>query len=140
MGDKISFLDASTNGKATLATSRHSFIAVRNLCAGVAFGLCLGATDLTALIMLRGHSFRDPLSPIEGLQRQGCSAAAVGLHSKRPAHAQAKGSTSEKPRGEVFAVAGIKPHALGTAPRQDAEAVMLDLVQPVGTAWRGLGR
>jgi hypothetical protein len=106
MGDKRSFLDASTNGKTTLATSRRSFIWKQ--CAGVALGLCLAAIDLTALIMvsetdpardrsffwkpsdtLRDHSFREPLSPIEGLKRQGCSATAVGLHSKRPA--QAKG-------------------------------------------------
>jgi hypothetical protein len=50
MGDKSSFLDASTNGKATLATSRRSFIWKQ--CAGVALGLCLPAIDLTALIMV----------------------------------------------------------------------------------------
>ena len=40
--DKKSFLDASTNGKATLATSRRSFIAGWKLCAGVALGLGFG--------------------------------------------------------------------------------------------------
>ena len=39
MGDKRSFLDASTNEKATLAMSRRSFIAGWKLCAGVALGL-----------------------------------------------------------------------------------------------------
>jgi hypothetical protein len=39
MGDKRSFLDASINGKATLATSRRSFIAGWKLCAGVGLGL-----------------------------------------------------------------------------------------------------
>jgi hypothetical protein len=34
-------LDASANGKATLATSRRSFIAGWKLCAGAALGLCL---------------------------------------------------------------------------------------------------
>jgi hypothetical protein len=42
MGDKRSFLDASTNEKATLATSRRGFIAGWKLCAGVALGLGLG--------------------------------------------------------------------------------------------------
>jgi hypothetical protein len=41
MGDKSSFLDASANGKATLATSRRSFIAGWKLCAEVALGLGL---------------------------------------------------------------------------------------------------
>jgi Hint domain len=48
MGDKRSFLDASTNGKATLATSRRSFIAGWKLCAGVALGLCLEARSSRA--------------------------------------------------------------------------------------------
>jgi Hint domain len=39
--DGKSSLDASANGKATLATSRRSFIAGWKLCAGVALGLCL---------------------------------------------------------------------------------------------------
>ena len=38
--DEKNFLDASANGKATLATSRRSFIAGWKLCAGVALGLC----------------------------------------------------------------------------------------------------
>jgi hypothetical protein len=45
-----------------------------------------------------------------------------------------------KSLAEVVAVAGVEPHALGVAPRHDAEAVVLDLVQPVGAARRGLGR
>jgi hypothetical protein len=43
-------------------------------------------------------------------------------------------------RGEIVAVAGVEPHAAGVAPRQDAEAVMLDFVEPVGTGRRGFGR
>jgi len=42
MGDKSSFPDPSANEKATLATSRRSFIAGWKLCAGVALGLGLG--------------------------------------------------------------------------------------------------
>ena len=41
MRDNGSFQDASTNGRATLATSRRNFIAGWKLCAGVALGLCL---------------------------------------------------------------------------------------------------
>jgi Hint domain len=48
MGDKNSFLDASTNGKAKLATSRRSFIAGWKLCAGVALGLCLSGRSASA--------------------------------------------------------------------------------------------
>jgi hypothetical protein len=48
MGDKTSFLDASTNGKATLATSRRSFIAGWKLCAGAALGLCLSGRSASA--------------------------------------------------------------------------------------------
>jgi Hint domain len=48
MGDKRSFLDASTNGKGTLATSRRSFIAGWKLCAGAALGLCLAARSASA--------------------------------------------------------------------------------------------
>jgi Hint domain len=46
--DKRSFLDASANGKATLATSRRSFIAGWKLCAGAALGLCLAARSSSA--------------------------------------------------------------------------------------------
>jgi Hint domain len=42
------FLDASANGKATLATSRRSFIAGWKLCAGAALGLCLAARSSSA--------------------------------------------------------------------------------------------
>ena len=48
MGDKRSFLDASTNEKATLATSRRSFIAGWKLCAGVAWGFGLAARSSPA--------------------------------------------------------------------------------------------
>jgi hypothetical protein len=44
------FLDASANGKATLATSRRSFVAGWKLCAGVALGLCLTARSSSAQI------------------------------------------------------------------------------------------
>ena len=46
--DKKNFLDASTNGKATLATSRRSFIAGWKLCAGVALGLGLSLAERSA--------------------------------------------------------------------------------------------
>jgi hypothetical protein len=46
--DRKSSLDASVNGKATLATSRRSFIAGWKLCAGVALGLCLGGRTSSA--------------------------------------------------------------------------------------------
>jgi hypothetical protein len=42
--------------------------------------------------------------------------------------------------GEILAVAGEEPRARGVAPRQDAEAIVLDLVQPVRVGWRLLGR
>ena len=38
-----------------------------------------------------------------------------------------------KPRREIVTVAGEQPHAHAIAPRQNAEAVMLDFVQPPGT-------
>ena len=53
MGDKRSFLDASTNEKATLATSRRSFIAGWKLCAGVALGLGLGLAGRSASAQIR---------------------------------------------------------------------------------------
>ena len=43
-----SSLAASANGKATLATSRRSFIAGWKLCAGVALGLCLAGRSASA--------------------------------------------------------------------------------------------
>jgi hypothetical protein len=43
-----SSLDASANGKTTLATSRRSFIAGWKLCAGAALGLCLAARSSSA--------------------------------------------------------------------------------------------
>ena len=46
--DGASFLDASANGKATLATSRRSFIAGWKLRAGVALGLCLAERSSSA--------------------------------------------------------------------------------------------
>jgi hypothetical protein len=46
--DEKNFLDASANGKATLATSRRSFIAGWKLCAGVALGLCLAGRSSSA--------------------------------------------------------------------------------------------
>ena len=45
---KRSFLDATANGNATLATSRRSFIAGWKLCAGVALGLCLAGRSSSA--------------------------------------------------------------------------------------------
>jgi hypothetical protein len=50
MGDNRSFLDASTNGKATLTTSRRSFIAGWKLCAGVVLGLCLAGRSASAQV------------------------------------------------------------------------------------------
>jgi Hint domain len=46
--DEKNFLDSSTNGKATLGTSRRSFIAGWKLCAGVALGLGLGLAGRSA--------------------------------------------------------------------------------------------
>jgi Hint domain len=46
--DGISSLDVSGNGKATLTTSRRSFIAGWKLCAGVALGLCLAGRSSLA--------------------------------------------------------------------------------------------
>jgi hypothetical protein len=46
--DEKNFLDSSTNGKATLATSRRSFIAGWKLCAGAALGLCLAVRSSSA--------------------------------------------------------------------------------------------
>src|SRR6516165_3534704 len=44
------------------------------------------------------------------------------------------------PGSEVGAVAGGEPDAILVAPGEDAEAVMLDLVNPAGTDRRLLGR
>src|SRR6516165_10180032 len=44
------------------------------------------------------------------------------------------------PGSEVGAVAGGEPDAILVAPGEDAEAVMLDLVNPAGTGRRLLGR
>jgi len=41
--------------------------------------------------------------------------------------------------GKIVAVAGIEPHAAGVAQREDAEAVVLDLVQPAGAGRQLLG-
>src|SRR6516162_6995149 len=46
--DEKNFLDPSTNEKATLATSRRSFIAGWKLCAGVALGFGLAARSSPA--------------------------------------------------------------------------------------------
>jgi len=43
-----------------------------------------------------------------------------------------------KPRREIVAIASKEPHAGTIAPRQSAEAIMLDFVQPAGTGRRGL--
>jgi hypothetical protein len=48
MGLEVDGLAASANGKATLATSRRSFIAGWKLCAGVALGLCLAGRSSSA--------------------------------------------------------------------------------------------
>jgi hypothetical protein len=48
----------------------------------------------------------------------------------------ATGCFLKKLRGTV----GAEPHALGVASRQDAEAVLLDLMDPVGTVSAGLWR
>jgi hypothetical protein len=37
------------------------------------------------------------------------------------------------------AAAGEEPHARGVPQRHDAEAIVLDLVKPLGTARRGFG-
>ena len=48
-----SSLDASANGKATLATSRRSFIAGWKLCAGVELGLCLAGRPSSAQVVVQ---------------------------------------------------------------------------------------
>ena len=48
MSSPVSSLDESANAKATLATSRRSFIAGWKLCAGVALGLCLAGRSSSA--------------------------------------------------------------------------------------------
>jgi hypothetical protein len=53
--DGNSSLDASANGKATLTTSRRSFIAAWKLCAGVALGLCLTGGSSSAQIAAAKH-------------------------------------------------------------------------------------
>jgi hypothetical protein len=45
-----------------------------------------------------------------------------------------------KALAEIAAVAGDQAYAISVAPRHDAEAVVLDLVQPVRTAGRSFGR
>ena len=40
---------------------------------------------------------------------------------------------------EIVAVAGEQAHAFGVAARNDAEAVVLDLVNPAWPFWRLLG-
>jgi hypothetical protein len=59
----------------------------------------------------------------------------AGTHRQRRDRRHDRG----KALAEIVAVAGDQTHAGGVASRQDAEAVMLDLVQPVGTARRGFG-
>ena len=48
MGDEKNFLNASADERASLATSRRSFIAGWKLCAGVALGLCLAGRSASA--------------------------------------------------------------------------------------------
>jgi hypothetical protein len=40
--------------------------------------------------------------------------------------------------GKIVSVARVKPHAVIVAPRHDAKAVVLDLVQPFRPGWRPL--
>jgi hypothetical protein len=48
-------------------------------------------------------------------------------------------STREDDAGEIVSVARVQPHAVGIAPRDDAEAVVLDLMQPIRPRWRPFG-
>ena len=50
-----------------------------------------------------------------------------------------RGGQREAP-GEIMAVARQEPHAGSVSPRHDAEAVMLDFVQPVPADRRSIGR
>jgi hypothetical protein len=43
-----------------------------------------------------------------------------------------------KPRREIISVASNEPHARTIPPRQDAEAVMLDFMNPIETGRRDL--
>jgi hypothetical protein len=82
MGDKRSFLDASTNGKATLATSRRSFIAGWKLCAGVALGLCLEARGSLAQHTGTGTSTQPCVT--SACPRGGSSCFLTGTRIKTP--------------------------------------------------------
>jgi hypothetical protein len=50
------------------------------------------------------------------------------------------GSAEINALAKIVAVARVEPHALGVAPRQDAEAVVLDFVEPVRAGRRLLSR
>jgi hypothetical protein len=41
--------------------------------------------------------------------------------------------------GEVVAIAGDEPDTAGISPRDDAEAVVLDLMNPARSGWRRFG-
>ena len=46
---------------------------------------------------------------------------------------------SAEAAGEIVSVARVQPHAVGIAPRDDAEAVVLDLMQPIRPRRRPFG-
>jgi len=73
MGDDKNFLDASANEKATLATSRRSFIAGWKLCAGVALGLGLGLAGRRASAAPGQNPNQGPgQNPYQGPGQNGC--------------------------------------------------------------------
>jgi hypothetical protein len=69
------FLDAPANGKATLATSRRSFIAGWKLCAGAALGLCLAAHSASA---------QTSQTDISAAKKKGTSCFLTGTRIKTP--------------------------------------------------------
>ena len=75
--DGASFLDASANGKATLATSRRSFIAGWKLCAGAALGLGLGLAG-------RSASAQTAQTVISAAKKKGTSCFLSGTRIKTP--------------------------------------------------------
>jgi hypothetical protein len=69
-----------------------------------------------------------------------------GRHRNSNARARVKflvdarsGATSSPITSEIVAIASEQAHGLGVAARNDAEAVVLDLVNPAWPFWRLLG-
>ena len=84
MGDDKNFLDASANEKATLATSRRSFIAGWKLCAGVALGLGLGLAGRRASAAPGQNPNQGPgQNPYQGPGQNGCFLPGTRIKTRR---------------------------------------------------------